>query len=282
MYPKRPKFFAHKFLRSLIKQAVAQEIGPEGFCLLTCVAMTEDAKGYTGAVTFFNGQLMPLAGFKNERRLIEVRRKCVEHGLLHYEPGGKGVAGKYWCIALKASKNDGPVDENPDELSMSNSTVEVSGEGKEKRRESVRRSVGEPTAILPIPKPEPSPAASAAAAEAVVAEWNQLKGVSRCESLSKSRRKKLSARLREPWWRGNWLNAIARIPEARWLHENERGWKADIDWFLRPDTAAKLIEGKYDHAAGRTNGHRRLAGLRHEDDAAEAWNVAEPGNEGGG
>jgi hypothetical protein len=284
-YPKRPPYFAHKFLRSLIKQAVAQEIGPEGMCLLMCIAMTEDAKGYTGAVTFFNGQLMPVAGFRNERRLIEVRRKCVEHGLLHYEPGGKGIAGKYWCITLSASKNDGPVDENPEEFALSNSTGEAKekrrttvGQTQENRRESDRTSVGEPTAILPIPIPDPFPepaasaASEAAAAETVVAAWNGSKGVSHCQSLSKSRRDKINVRLRESWWRANWLNAIERIPTARFLHENDRGWKADIDWFLRPDTAAKLLEGKYDNA-GRTNGTRRNTSLRHPDDAEADWIV---------
>lgn len=170
-YPKRLPYFAHKFLRSLIKQAVAQEIGAEGMCLLTVIAMTEDAKGYAGAVTFFNGQLMPLCGFGTERRLIEVRRKCVEHGLLHYQPGGKGVAGKYWCISSKSIRDDRPVDENPDELSLTNSTVKAPEKAKdkcqEKRSESVRTSEGQPSVILPkalSPKPEPKKESASAEA----------------------------------------------------------------------------------------------------------------------
>jgi hypothetical protein len=27
---------------------------------------------------------------------------------------------------------------------------------------------------------------------------------------------------------------------------NDRGWRATPDWLLRPDTAAKVLEGKYD------------------------------------
>lgn len=168
-YPKRPPYFAHKFLRSLIKQASAQEIGPEGMCLLTCVAMTEDSKGYTDAVTFYNGQLMPLCGFTNEKRLVSVRAKCVERGLLHYEPGGKGVAGRYWCIPTNSPRGDGPVDENPTELVPENSTGQVqekvrtsSGEGKD----NARTSAGEPTVSLPIPKPSPIPKKRTAAVAA--------------------------------------------------------------------------------------------------------------------
>jgi hypothetical protein len=26
---------------------------------------------------------------------------------------------------------------------------------------------------------------------------------------------------------------------------NDRGWKADIDWFLKPESVMKIIEGKY-------------------------------------
>lgn len=163
-YPKRPQYFAHKFCRQLIKQAVAQEIGPDGFCLLTCVAMTEDAKGYTGAVTFFNGQLMPLCGFTTEKRLIAVRQRCVEAGWLHYEPGGKGIAGKYWCVLPFAARNDGPVDENPEEFALSKSTGEVQEKFRETTgkvtgevQENDREKTGEPTVILPIPKPVPIP-----------------------------------------------------------------------------------------------------------------------------
>ncbi len=62
-YPKRPKFFANQFIRLLTKKCVANELGPQAFTLLTVIAMTEDARGYTDPVTFYNGQLAHSQGW---------------------------------------------------------------------------------------------------------------------------------------------------------------------------------------------------------------------------
>lgn len=281
MYPKRPPHFAHKFCRKLTKTAVANTLGPEVCWLLTVVAHQEDAKRYSGPVTYWNDQLMAVAGLGSVGRLNRVRTAAIKSGWLFYKPGGKSKVGQYWVIVPEWAEklSDGSSDESePSDMQSQNaSQIERTNERQteDKRERNGRETEDKRTTFNPYPSPSPlpSPAAGAAeaAAETVVSEWNALKGVSRCESLSKARRAKIGTRLREPWWRGNWLNAIARIPDAKWLHENESGWKADIDWFLRPDTAAKLLEGKYDH--GRTNGHRKLTSHRHPDDEAEDWNV---------
>jgi hypothetical protein len=278
-YPKRPQMFAYKFCRQLIKQAVAQEIGPEGFCLLTCVVMTEDAKGYTGAVTFFNGQLMPLCGFTTEKRLISVRQKCVESGWLHYQAGSKGVAGKYWCVLPVMNRTDGPVDENPNEFSLSNSTAEVQRKDREKTEEVARQvqendreKTGQPTVILPTPIPKPFPVPEGASA--VVESWNLIRELPKCQKLSGKRLSALNARLTDPWWRENWATALARIPRSRFLlGDNKTGWKADFDWFIQPDSVLRISESKYDDR--RTNSTQRNPSFRHADDAAEDWNVAD-------
>ena len=36
------------------------------------------------------------------------------------------------------------------------------------------------------------------------------------------------------------------------LGAGSRGWKADIDWFLRPDTVTRIMEGKYDPKPGES------------------------------
>lgn len=95
-YPKRPHFFSNRFLRVLAKACAAQEIGQGAVCLLMTIAVTEDAKRYTGTVTFFNAQLMAAAGFRSEEALATARNRAIEAGWLHYEPGGKHVAGRYW------------------------------------------------------------------------------------------------------------------------------------------------------------------------------------------
>lgn len=44
-----------------------------------------------------------------------------------------------------------------------------------------------------------------------------------------------------------WRAVIERINASKFcLGENERGWRANYDWLVRPDTAAKVLEGQYD------------------------------------
>lgn len=49
---------------------------------------------------------------------------------------------------------------------------------------------------------------------------------------------------------GDWRTVIARIEGSRFCRgENDRGWVATFDWLLQPDTAVKVLEGKYDNRA---------------------------------
>lgn len=112
-YPSRPNYFAHRFLRVLNKACAVQEIGQGAMCLLMAVAITEDAKRYTGAVTFFNDQLLPITGFRSWDALAKARDRAIEEGWLHYEPGGKYVAGRYWVMIPERLEvlNDAPMGE---------------------------------------------------------------------------------------------------------------------------------------------------------------------------
>jgi len=94
----------------------------------------------------------------------------------------------------------------------------------------------------------------------VAEEWNMIEGVRRVSKVTNSRADKLRARLKDPWWREHWREAMARIANNTALKgHNDRNWRANIDWFLRPDTVAKIIEGQYDGWKQRaaTNGHGR-------------------------
>lgn len=112
-YPKRGNHFAHRFTRMLTKTAVAQELGPQVCFLLTVIAHQEDAKRYTGAVTFWNEQLMPLVGTAKWRTLDRFRKVAVEAGWLYYENRGKRKPGVYWVLipAWAEPLTDAPVDE---------------------------------------------------------------------------------------------------------------------------------------------------------------------------
>jgi hypothetical protein len=61
------------------------------------------------------------------------------------------------------------------------------------------------------------------------------------------RRSALKARLREPFFVAHWREAMERARRSEFCcGKNDRGWVANIDWFLRPDTVVKIMEGNHD------------------------------------
>lgn len=163
-YPNRNSHFAHKFCRLLTKAVVAQEIGPDGCWLLSVIAHQEDAKFYSGPVTFFNSQLQPLVGLNSEDTLFRLRKKCVDGGWLHYEPGVKRRAGKYWVTIPEGMIDlpDTPIDEGSPEEYTRKIKGESAGESeavdknqaatvREKAEGKPRESAGPPTLSLSLP-----------------------------------------------------------------------------------------------------------------------------------
>jgi hypothetical protein len=114
-YPRRPRFFALRFVRLLTKKTIANELGPQAFTLLSVIAVTEDARGYTDPVTFYNNQLLPLVGLGSVSALDRVRGKCVEAGWLSYLPGGRRLGpGRYYVVIPDRHRetDDAPTDEH--------------------------------------------------------------------------------------------------------------------------------------------------------------------------
>jgi hypothetical protein len=96
------------------------------------------------------------------------------------------------------------------------------------------------------------------AAIALVFEaWNEMakssKILPQCLVVSDKRRRLLEVRLRDSFFISNWQAAILKIPQSDFLKGNsERGWKASFDWFIQPDSVAKIMEGKYDTKTTQT------------------------------
>ena len=72
----------------------------------------------------------------------------------------------------------------------------------------------------------------------------------RCRALTAARQRAARARLRE-WpddkhWRG-FIAAINRDEWALGLRNNPKypGWKADFDWFIKPASIVRFIEGRF-------------------------------------
>jgi hypothetical protein len=89
------------------------------------------------------------------------------------------------------------------------------------------------------------------ACEEFLLAWNAIEGIKHVNIINDARRAKLRKRWLEEYFRANWRAALAKIPTIPGLlGYNDRGWVADIEWFLRPHTVPRLLEGSYDHWKG--------------------------------
>lgn len=80
---------------------------------------------------------------------------------------------------------------------------------------------------------------------AVLREWNETWDTNVIPT--DKRRTALRARMKEPFFQANWKEAIRRARNSPFCcGHNKTGWVANIDWFLKPDSAVKLIEGNHD------------------------------------
>jgi hypothetical protein len=77
--------------------------------------------------------------------------------------------------------------------------------------------------------------------------WNAQRTLPRWKELSKPRRQLALARIKERPALPEWAEVIRRIAASSFCRgEGGRGWKASPDWLLKPDTALRVLEGKYD------------------------------------
>lgn len=79
-------------------------------------------------------------------------------------------------------------------------------------------------------------------------EWNSVMQA-KCQMTPK-RRKALNARLQEAGFRDGWRDAIRRIAASDFCQGASGGWRADLDWFLKPEVLIRINEGKYDNRTG--------------------------------
>lgn len=88
---------------------------------------------------------------------------------------------------------------------------------------------------------------SITAHQVVIQEFNAVAPV-RCTHLTDKRRKAMAQRLRDRSW--NWRAALDRIPDSDFLSGRAGNWKGcTIDFFLRPDTVTRILEGAFDNGS---------------------------------
>jgi hypothetical protein len=98
-----------------------------------------------------------------------------------------------------------------------------------------------------------SPGRPAVSAPEFQAAWNAsaaANGWATCTRMSQKRVAKLKQRVADPEWVRLWRDALIRAGPSLFLRgTGDRGWVADVDWFLAPDSVTKILEGKYDNRA---------------------------------
>ncbi|HEX5102774.1 MAG TPA: hypothetical protein VFV87_03135 [Pirellulaceae bacterium] len=89
-----------------------------------------------------------------------------------------------------------------------------------------------------------------------------------CRQATSKRQTAFRVRARDPQWLAGIDDALSAVAASQFLQgDNDRNWRADIDWFLRPDSLTRILEGKYssksqvaslyadlDHQAAASNG----------------------------
>jgi len=88
----------------------------------------------------------------------------------------------------------------------------------------------------------------------------------RCRELTKKRLPKAIERVRERSL-AEWEAIILRISASAFCRgeRGDRGWTANFDWLIQPDTATKVLEGKYDDPRGKSDLARDLSPARVEE-----------------
>lgn len=87
---------------------------------------------------------------------------------------------------------------------------------------------------------------SAPQARDFMAAWNAIPKIRKAQRLTSGRIRTLRARMKEPDFRDGWKEGLSVISRSTFLQgSNDRKWIIDIDWFLKPDSLTKILEGKY-------------------------------------
>jgi hypothetical protein len=300
-YPKRDVFFSHRFVRLLQKSCAAQDIGANACLFLCYIVHTEDAARYTGPVRFWNEQLMNVMGFKSPKQLNDARSKAESAGWLVYERSGNREVGRYWVRIPPDFEglSDTVIEENHSAIHSAggmNSGMNTEriperlGDGS---RNEFETESGKPSNPIPnpIPNPDTHNTTDAAASDACVvitnipeapeppqkAPLNFLMQQFTCAfggvlRGSDKRQKAANQRWKDVWWRENWQAALDRGSQSPFLRGDSGGWKISFDWFLKPDSVSKIMEGNYDETTNAQRPAQQTAAERREQLNATGFN----------
>lgn len=116
--------------------------------------------------------------------------------------------------------------------------------GGSRKGEKPERAPGADRALAAKAKREAVAADAVSTYNAAAAEC----GWTVCAKLTPKRRSALLARLDEVKGIDGWQAVVNRASTSAFLRGAGGSWKPDFDWFIRPDTPVKIMEGRYDDA----------------------------------
>lgn len=149
---------------------------------------------------------------------------------------------------------------------MSKVSRRLSGANGRARLEQESLGAGNPGAVNPLSALRARAAAlpEILAPEDFVALWNILAAavdVRPCLVLNPARRRSVLARLREHPERSYWVAVFRKIGLSPFCRGcGSGGWRATIDFVLRPTTHLKALEGAYDGMAADAETFRKYWG----------------------
>ena len=77
--------------------------------------------------------------------------------------------------------------------------------------------------------------------------WNGIPDVQHCRDATAKRIAAFRQRSKSDKWTQGVRPALDRVARSSFCRgRGKEGWIADIDWFLKPDTLTRILEGKYD------------------------------------
>lgn len=124
---------------------------------------------------------------------------------------------------------------------VTDSDMSVTSPLTRRREEKKEKKRGEEEENAASPSPPPGPTQ-----DQFLESWNAVSAFTACRGMTGDRLRHFQARSRDRDWSENWREALAKAAQSPFcLGQNDRGWRATVDWFLRPGTVTKILEGAY-------------------------------------
>lgn len=157
------------------------------------------------------------------------------------EEGGK-IIGSHWVVYERPIK-----DKTEEEPIKSNGSPTGHFAESRSNRNPVKPESGQsdPTNTYLVLRTEKEKKTEEEVAEFLRA-WKET-SLPQIKGITGKRKSHLYARMNEPFFRDNWKEGIQRVIVSSFCAgKSDQGWRMDMDFFLRPDSIFKILEGKYD------------------------------------